>query len=752
MKKAQRKVKRFGKSMKQVGSSMTTNLTMPIVGLGAVAIKTFANFEQAMLKVKAVSGATGAEFKSLQDNAKRLGSSTMFTASQVAELQLELSKLGLTPEEINKSTDSILSLAQATGHDLADSATIVASTMNSFGMEASDATKVADMFAVASSSAAIDMEKLSVAMPTVGATANAVGVPLEDLTSMMMTLADSGMEASTMGTHLRKIFVELATKGISFEDAMSKINTSTDKVTTATDLFGKRAFGAGLILAGNIQKTEDYSKALDESAGKSQEMADIMDSGAAGAMRRLASQAEGVAIQLGGMLIPVFEKLMGFIQKSLTWWSGLDSGMKKTIVSIGLIIAALGPLVSLVGTLTIAFSTMLSPVGLIISAFAILGASIIWIYKNIDALTTLIANKFASEFGAGFWTAMGAAMKTMGISGGDALVELGAKMAVVVATGEDLPQEEFLSFTDIIKDAATAMSDMASIDLGGGISSGSKSTGKEETGGSGLISLEVDTGGPIAAIKSVSDAILNASTDTTKTLSEIWEDFWDDWGGNIVKTIGVAQKAMQSIGQLASSVAKKESITLENEKSKQQGILDADYQKQLERIENGIMDEESKQIAIEELNLKFSQKQANLDEQMAQKEKAMKIKQAKRDKAMAIMNAIVNGASAVVESLPNIPLSILVGGMAIANVATIASTPIPAFADGGIVSGPTVGLMGEYPGAGSGNPEVIAPLKKLQGMMGGNENNKTIQIVGRLSGNDIYLSNSKQATNRLRFV
>ena len=60
--------------------------------------------------------------------------------------------------------------------------------------------------------------------------------------------------------------------------------------------------------------------------------------------------------------------------------------------------------------------------------------------------------------------------------------------------------------------------------------------------------------------------------------------------------------------------------------------------------------------------------------------------------------------------------------------------------------------MGEYPGAGSGNPEVIAPLKKLQGMMGGNENNKTIQIVGRLSGNDIYLSNSKQATNRLRFV
>ena len=229
MKKAQRKVKNFGKSMKRIGSSMTTGLTMPIIGLGAIAIKTFANFEQAMLKVKAVSGATASEFKSLEDNAKRLGSSTMFTASQVAGLQLELSKLGLTPEEINKSTDSILSLAQATGHDLAESATIVASTMNSFGMEASESAKIADMFAVASSSAAIDMTKLSIAMPTVGATANAVGVPLEGLTAMMMTLADSGMEASTMGTHLRKIFVELATKGISFDDAMNQINTSTNK-------------------------------------------------------------------------------------------------------------------------------------------------------------------------------------------------------------------------------------------------------------------------------------------------------------------------------------------------------------------------------------------------------------------------------------------------------------------------------------------------------------------------------------------
>ena len=75
--KAQRRLKRFGSSMKRVGQSMTTSLTVPLVGIGAVAGKTFMDFEQSMLKVKAISGATGEEFKALEENAKALGSSTV---------------------------------------------------------------------------------------------------------------------------------------------------------------------------------------------------------------------------------------------------------------------------------------------------------------------------------------------------------------------------------------------------------------------------------------------------------------------------------------------------------------------------------------------------------------------------------------------------------------------------------------------------------------------------------------------------
>ena len=762
MKKAQRRVKKFGTSMKRVGSSMSTNLTMPIIGLGAVAIKTFANFEQAMLKVKAVSGATGEQFKMLESDAKRLGSSTMFTASQVAELQLELSKLGFTPEEINKSTDAILSLAQATGHDLAESAEIVASTMNSFNMEASESAKVADMFAVASSSAAIDMSKLSIAMPTVGATASAVGVPLEGLTSMMMTLADSGMEASTMGTHLRKIFVELATKGISFEDAMNQINSSTDKVTTATGLFGKRAFGAGLILAENTKKTADYNIQLTNAAGKSKEMADIMDSGAAGAMRRLASQAEGVAISLGEMLIPVFEKLMNFVQDSLNWWSGLDSSVKENIVTFGLLIAALGPIISLIGTLAVAFSALISPVGLAVAAIVGIVVAFAYVRENWEAFKERLSDWNWWKNALIQALQVNALIKFMGGT------EIPNPFEAISESLEGLKVEtkeyehEFGSFADAMKNQAMEVADAMGMmgnpmGLGGGSSSGSsKSTGKEDKKGSGLISLEVDTGGPIAAIQTVSDEILNTSTNTTKTLGEIWDNFYTDWGDSIKQATDIAKTAMSSISELASSVAQKETTVLENEKAKQQELHDADYERQLSRIENGVMDEEAKQEAIDELNASFAEKKAIMDEQMAQKEKAIKIKQAKRNKAMGIANGIISGVEAVMNVLANvpfpanIPLSILVGGMAAANVATIASTPIPAFADGGIISGPTVGLMGEYPGAGAGNPEVVAPLKKLQGMMNGSS--QQVEVTGKISGNDILLISQKAQFNRNRFV
>ena len=659
MKKAQMKVKRFGKSMKRVGRSMTTGLTLPIIALGAVAVKTFANFEQAMLKVKAVSGATSQEFESLVNNAKRLGSSTMFTATQVAGLQFELAKLGFDTASINDSTEAILQLSQATGHDLAESGEIVAATLNSFNLETKDAIKVADIFAVASSNAAMDMEKLSVAMPTVGATANAVGVPLETLTSMMMTLADSGMEASTMGTHLRKIFVELATKGVSFEDAMNGINASTDKVTTATRLFGKRAFGAGLILAANTKKTSDYNDEIDKAAGKSKEMADIMDSGVSGKLRKLTSRLEGVAISLGELLIPVVEKIIKFVMDSIGVWNQIDGTFKNVIITIAILVAGIGALLTVFGSLSIALSAILSPIGLVISGLAVLGGAIIWIYNNIDALTTLIANKFANKFDASFWSAMGAAMKVMGIAGGDALLTLGTKMAIVVATGEDLPQQEWVSFTDIIKNAASALAGFSGIKLGGGTSKSKEGEEKSQTDLSGTL-IAAPFIGPLEQINEQSEAVLN--------LSGAYKGLGDAISSSM-------QQAMTSQSNFFSSF-------------------------------------------IENIKKAVGQMMAMLAAQL-------------------FIQSLLGGTAI------GTAMGLKGGGLQ-----GILDSVFPAFASGGLVTGPTAALIGEGPGTSASNPEVVAPLDKLKSMIG--EGTQQVEVFGRLSGNDIWLSNSKTGITRNR--
>jgi len=352
MNKAQKKLKKFGNQLQKTGKSMTMGLTLPIVALGGAAIKTFADFEQGMLKVKAVSGATAADFKLLTESAKELGASTMFSASQVATLQFELSKLGLDPTEILASTESILQLAQATDTELGEAAKTTAIALNSFNAEASEAQRFTDIMALASSSAAMDMEKFAAALPVVGATSRLAGDSFEELAAKLQVLADSGMEGGSMGTHLNKIYSKLAKSGLTWDEGMQKLIDSNFDMVLAQEMFGDRAFKSALILAENIDKTKQYTIANKEAQGTASEMAEIMDSGVAGAMRRLKSQTEGLLIQLGTALMPVFQKMMGALSSLVEWFSGLSKEQKDNIVKWGLILAALGPVLIIIGKIS----------------------------------------------------------------------------------------------------------------------------------------------------------------------------------------------------------------------------------------------------------------------------------------------------------------------------------------------------------------------------------------------------------------
>jgi hypothetical protein len=161
-----------------------------------------------------------------------------------------------------------------------------------------------------------------------------------------------------------------------------------------------------------------------------------------------------------------------------------------------------------------------------------------------------------------------------------------------------------------------------------------------------------------------------------------------------------------------------------------------------------VLDEDEKDKKLKALDKQTAASKVAIEEATEIKLAKIKKREAVRNKALAIMSAIINTAKAVSAALPVIPLAIAAGAMGAIQVGIIASTPLP-LAEGGIVTGPTTALIGEYAGAGS-NPEVVAPLDKLKGLLG--EGGQHITVTGRLVGNDIWLSNEFAGENRKRFT
>lgn len=276
---------------------LTSGIFLLVQGLKD-AFSLFTKFGQAQANLASILGKSKGEIKDLTDEAKRLGSVTANTASEITELQTELSKLGFNKQEILDSTEAIQRLSQATGTDLAQSATQVGSVLRSFNLDATEAGRVADVMASSTSKSALDMTKLATALPVVSKTANVAGASLEQTTAMLGVLSDTGIDASTSATALRNIFLETAKSGTTLEDAFAQINQSTNKNATAMQLFGKRGATVAITLAENTDKTKSLTQALLESGGTAEEMAETQMDTLQGSVTLLKSAYEGFILSL----------------------------------------------------------------------------------------------------------------------------------------------------------------------------------------------------------------------------------------------------------------------------------------------------------------------------------------------------------------------------------------------------------------------------------------------------------------------
>lgn len=322
--------------------------------VSSYAVEVGSEFEAAMSKVKAISGATGADFDSLKSRAEELGRSTQFSASDVSNAFSYMALAGWDVSQMLQSIDGVLNLAAAGEMDLAEASDIVTDYISAFGLTASDSSHFVDMMATAMSSSNTNIEQLGEAYKNCASTAGQFGYSAEEATAALMTMANAGVKGSEAGTALNALMVRLATNtkgcsdelqqyGVSIYDSSGNMQSLSTILSGISDAFstlndeqqanlakviaGQNQYSSFLtVLQGmsdaakeNGQSFEDYTKKLTDCDGAASGMAKTMNDNLKGRMQEVQSAAEGLGSALydyvDGPLSSLAEGAAGVLNK-----------------------------------------------------------------------------------------------------------------------------------------------------------------------------------------------------------------------------------------------------------------------------------------------------------------------------------------------------------------------------------------------------------------------------------------------------
>ena len=383
-----------GEKLKTVGDNITNvgkkflPVTGVVTGLGTAAVKVAADFDSAMSKVSAVSGATGSDLEALRDKAREMGAKTKFSASEAAEAMNYMAMAGWKTEDMLSGIEGVMNLAAASGEDLATTSDIVTDALTAFGLSAQDSGHFADILAAASSNANTNVSMMGETFKYCAPIAGALGFSAEDTAEAIGLMANAGIKGSQAGTALRTIMnnltgdIQLSGQALgdvtiqttnadgSMRDlssiladcrsAFSQLSES-EKAQAAESLVGKNAMSGFLALMnageGDIEK---LSSAIDNCDGCAENMANTMQDNLAGQLQILKSQLEELAISFGELLMPAIRTIVGWIQKFVDWLNSMDEGTRKVIVTIALVAAAIGPVLIVVGKVISAVGTIMT--------------------------------------------------------------------------------------------------------------------------------------------------------------------------------------------------------------------------------------------------------------------------------------------------------------------------------------------------------------------------------------------------------
>ncbi|MCD5042793.1 phage tail tape measure protein [Enterococcus faecium] len=411
-----------GSIMKSTGASMTKYISAPLFGVGVAAAKVGGDFEEQMSRVKAISGATGDTFEQMKQQAIDLGAKTAFSAKESAAGMENLASAGFSAQEIMKAMPGLLDLAAVSGGDVALASENTATALRGFGLEASEAGHVADVFARAAADTNVEVGDMGEALKYVAPVANSMGISLEETAAAIGIMSDAGIKGSQAGTTLRGALSRLArpTKamqdtmdnlGVSFYDAdgkMKPLKTQVELLKKAFEgltpeqqqnalvtLYGQESLSGMMAL---IDKGPDslgkLTKSLKDSDGAADNMARTMQDNMNSSIEQMFGAFESAAIVIQKILAPTIKKVADAISGLVEKFVSAPESTQKLVVAIGAIAIAIGPVLYALGMLVKAFQTMKVGLGVLgngISLFKKLGSAIGFLTSPVGLVIAAVA-------------------------------------------------------------------------------------------------------------------------------------------------------------------------------------------------------------------------------------------------------------------------------------------------------------------------------------------------------------------------
>ena len=751
---ASSKLSAFGSKMQGVGKSLSTKLTLPLVAAGTAATKLALDFDKSMTQIQSLVGVSAGEVSKMGEAAKRMAVDTGKSANEAAEALFFITSAGLRGEEAMQVLEASLKAAAVGLGETKTIADLSTSALNAYGSENLSASEATDILTAAVREGKLEASQLAGSMGGVIPIASNMGVSFNEVAAAMAAMSRTGTNAAEGATQLNAILASLKKPTEQAKQALESMGMTTDSVQKSlreqglldtlemlqnsmtktgldtTAIFPNiRALKGVLDLTGaGVESNRQIFESLNNTLGATDEAFDKTSQSASFKFKQGMESMKTSLLEIGTVILPAVvkavTKLSEFIKRMSDRFKNLSPFVQKLVLGFGGILTAAGPLLIIFGKIMTGLSALGPVLSLAATGFRALNA--VMIANPILAVAAAIA-------------AIGVAIYNYTKSQKDALNQ--------VQTIEQVEQKIAEKRKKLAEEQARVADG-----YGGQVKKNVENLKQE------IAALEEKEKAIRAAAKAVQESENIPQQDASSSGDEVEKEKEKQKKITDVVTGALTQRKLAvTTNQMEIAGIKDVARLTETDKVLQNNATNAEIETQTneqkkQRLNDFILAQEEASARMRAIGSAVDSSFGAIGNSItnmfggAQSATGAFVGTLAKD-ALKIVGsnlkiAMGGGIASATESAKSFgPAAAFVLPALIAGATALISGSFSKFADGGIVSGPTMGLVGEYPGARS-NPEVIAPLNKLQNIIGNTGGSQNINVGGqiRLDGQDLLIA------------